>query len=368
MFVMTKKHMMKHLLNLKCIFIALIVVSFSACENEPLEGEFAASGGANLTCEQAAQATVSAGLALSDATTENVDQLCNTYSLAIEQQITSCGDETGVLQQLLDSIEDCSAFVGGGGSTSGIFDFDIVDGDAFEGVSISAVSNEDGLLVDATVGTRQAGFQIFNPVQGTTYDLSDPDQAILLYDTDISNEESDVFFAISGSLTLSTYNTNTNIAGGSFSGVMQEFFTESTITVENGIFQNIEFSVEEPVNSCTATIDGAGFNASLFPVVFVQETIQVTFDDDMGRQIRIIFPDNIIEGTYDLAATPEIYSATYTESDVDYTGVENSGSIVITNVENDVVTGSFNFDVVNDGDPEDVIVITSGEFVIDVSF
>ena len=53
---------------------------------------------------------------------------------------------------------------------------------------------------------------------------------------------------------------------------------------------------------------------------------------------------------------------------MDYTGVENSGSIVITNVENDVVTGSFNFDVFNDGDPEDVIVITSGEFVIDVSF
>lgn len=77
------------------------------CENEPLEGEF--STDEQVSCNFAIQNVLNASLAFSEATSETYVELCSAYKTAIQNQILFCGDPDGSLQQLLDSIGECSS-------------------------------------------------------------------------------------------------------------------------------------------------------------------------------------------------------------------------------------------------------------------
>ena len=255
---------------------------------------------------------------------------------------------------------------GGGGSTGdAVFTVDI-DGQGFTGQTVLANINEDGLAVNATTGTQVIGFQIFNPSVGS-YDLANSNQAILLYDTDASNEESNAYLATSGTIRLTTVDNTNNVVSGTFDANLMEFFgATGDVSFTNGIFQNIPFTGEVPTDMATATINGTAFNASLFPVVNSGNNYSVVFDNDLGEQINLAFPGDVEPGTYTITAMGN-YSASYTLNDVVYSGTADSGSIVITSNVDGVVSGTFTFSAVNDMDPMDIVQISDGEFVIDIN-
>lgn len=58
-------------------------------------------------CEAAQNATNLAEVNFNNATDDNYFDYCNAYKLALENQITECGDEGGSLQQLIDDLGDC---------------------------------------------------------------------------------------------------------------------------------------------------------------------------------------------------------------------------------------------------------------------
>lgn len=60
-----------------------------------------------LSCEQASLATMEAAFAFSNATDQNLDQLCTAYKNALAAQIDVCGDANGELQALVNNLGDC---------------------------------------------------------------------------------------------------------------------------------------------------------------------------------------------------------------------------------------------------------------------
>jgi hypothetical protein len=94
---------MKLFKTISIVFI--LFISFS-CNNEPLEGEF--PDPEENACINATQVSVTAATNLANATSENYTELCNTYKTALQTQITACGDAAGALQQIIDSLGDCT--------------------------------------------------------------------------------------------------------------------------------------------------------------------------------------------------------------------------------------------------------------------
>ena len=298
--------MMKKIFLIKFVFAAILVFGFQSCDNEPLEGEF------------------------------------------VGQNPNNGGDDGGMT---------------GGGDSSFTVD---IDGQGFTGQTVQANVNEDGLAVNAITGSQAIAFQIFNPNVGS-YNLANTDQAILLYDTDLTDEESDTYLATSGTINLTSVDNTNNVVSGTFNANLMEFFgATGDVVFTNGIFENIPFSGMAPTDRATAMINGTSFNASLFPVANIDNNYSVVFDNDMGEQINLAFPGDVAPGTYPIAAMGN-YSATYRLDDVNYSGSVDSGNIVITSNESGVVSGTFEFSAVNDTNPMDIVQITQGEFTIDIN-
>lgn len=89
------------------LFCAFLLLTAFTCENEPLEGEFAAGEGPT-ECEAASIAVAEALLDFLVATDDNYTELCAIYRDALEAAINVCGDEDGSLQQAIDDLGDCS--------------------------------------------------------------------------------------------------------------------------------------------------------------------------------------------------------------------------------------------------------------------
>ena len=86
-----------------------ILLTAFTCENEPLEGDFVTDDGPSATsCADAIQNTGDAANAFVQATDDNYAALCNAYISALEDQLAFCGDDTGAIQTLIDSLGDCS--------------------------------------------------------------------------------------------------------------------------------------------------------------------------------------------------------------------------------------------------------------------
>lgn len=249
-----------------------------------------------------------------------------------------------------------------------------LDGELFEGQEIAdAVLNEDGLLIRATNGNKQIGFQIFNPAVGT-FNLTDGQDGFVIYDLDNTNDESTLYQSASGTIEVTSIDMENGIITGTFNGVLKDIFQEEPdIEMTDGIFQNIQFSTDAPTNVGTALIDGEDFNANVFPVAFVNNQIQVNLDNDLNKVIRLLLPEDITVGTFPVVDNQMAadYSASYEVDDSEgnttaYGSVADSGEIVITSFENEIVSGTFQFDVKNSNG--ETISITQGEFTVDVSF
>lgn len=98
---------MRKIQYLNLLLLIFITVS---CNNEPLADDFPDENQVN--CSQAAQAVLTSAQAFTSATSENYSELCTNYKNALQAQIAVCGDATGTLQQLVDSLGDCSAASG----------------------------------------------------------------------------------------------------------------------------------------------------------------------------------------------------------------------------------------------------------------
>ncbi|MBU2940309.1 hypothetical protein KO494_12250 [Lacinutrix sp. C3R15] len=96
---------------MKSLKIASIVIlslfTFFSCDNEPLDGDFAIENEeTELTCVEATQnlAEISETYAITPTDDASYAVICNDYAEALQNMITSCGDNTGALQSLLDSL------------------------------------------------------------------------------------------------------------------------------------------------------------------------------------------------------------------------------------------------------------------------
>lgn len=88
----------------------LILLSAFTCEDEPLEGDFVTDDAPSATsCVEAIQNTGDAANAFAQATNNNYSALCNAYINALEDQLSLCGDDTGAIQTLIDSLGDCTS-------------------------------------------------------------------------------------------------------------------------------------------------------------------------------------------------------------------------------------------------------------------
>lgn len=92
--------------KISLLFGLCILLSAFTCENEPLEGDFS-DPVPDTSCDEASQDTAAAVLAFVNATDANYTELCNAYKSALEAQIAACGDDSGSLQALIDSLGDC---------------------------------------------------------------------------------------------------------------------------------------------------------------------------------------------------------------------------------------------------------------------
>ena len=82
----------------------------NSCGNEPLEGEFATSSSSvsEEDCESAASSVTTALASILAAPDEQQQMLCDDLREMIMGTISTCGDDSGFFQQLLDDLgDDC---------------------------------------------------------------------------------------------------------------------------------------------------------------------------------------------------------------------------------------------------------------------
>ena len=173
--------------------------------------------------------------------------ISGTFSFTAERVVTGeDGTEETQTVQITEgsftNIPNNSGDGGGGSGEDAVFEVEL-DGDLFESEQIvDAVLNEDGLLISATQGNRQVGFQIFDPSVGTFDINAETGEAIVLYDSDISDVESTAYASSSGTLEITELDMANGTVSGTFSGVLQDLFMqEADIQMTNGNFENISF-------------------------------------------------------------------------------------------------------------------------------
>ncbi|HIB37440.1 DUF6252 family protein [Mesonia sp.] len=239
-----------------------------------------------------------------------------------------------------------------------------LDGDLYTGTTQANI-NEDGFAVAATSGDQVFTLQVFDPVVGS-FDLGAEDEAFILYDIDESNDESELYYSIEGTITISSIDYNNNLISGTFSGTLTEFISETQIQMTNGVFENISFSTEGPVDNASALVDGEEFVANTFAEgsLVGGDEVSLNFISDLDNSIVLNIPQNPEVGTYSISENPP-YSASYiadldTANEVVYDAQADSGEITITSFENNTVVGTFSF--VGEADNGDTITITEGEF------
>lgn len=102
---------MKSLKIASIFIVSLFAFTFVSCDDEPLEGDFATGNEeTELTCVEATQnlSEISQTYATTPTDDANYAVICNAYAEALQDMIDSCGDNTGAIQTLLDSL-NCPA-------------------------------------------------------------------------------------------------------------------------------------------------------------------------------------------------------------------------------------------------------------------
>jgi len=246
-----------------------------------------------------------------------------------------------------------------------------LDGELYTG-DILANLNDDGLGVNVTSGVEVFAFIIYDPVVGS-FDLGPDDEALLVYDVDNTDDESSAYSAVSGTINITSIDYNNNLVTGNFEGTIEDVLTGDTIEMTNGIFENISFQAEAPIDNASALVDGEEFVANTFADGFVvgDDDITLNFLSDLDERILITIP---LEPTVGVFSISEIapYTASYKVNAEDDTlpsfeAVAGSGEIEILSFENGVVSGTFNFNGLADDGSGDTVEITNGVFTYNLN-
>ncbi|MBQ0739620.1 hypothetical protein J9332_35530 [Aquimarina celericrescens] len=199
-----------------------------------------------------------------------------------------------------------------------------------------------------------------------SFDLGSEYEALILYDLDNSNEESEVYIPIEGTINISSIDYTNNLVSGTFSGTLVEIISQEELVMTNGVFTNIPFENQAPVDNASALVDGEEFVANTFAEgsLVGSDEVSLNFISDLDNSIVLNIPQNPEVGTYSISENPP-YSASYiadvdTANEVVYDAQADSGEITITSFENNTVVGTFSF--VGEADNGDTINITQGEF------
>ena len=239
-----------------------------------------------------------------------------------------------------------------------------LDGELYTGTTQANI-NEDGLAIAASSGEQVFALQVFDPAVGS-FDLGSEDEALILYDLDNSNEESEVYIPIEGTINISSIDYTNNLVSGTFSGTLVEIISQEELVMTNGVFTNIPFENQAPVDNASALVDGEEFVANTFAEgsLVGGDEVSLNFISDLDNSIVLNIPQNPEIGTYSISENPP-YSASYianvdTADEVVYDAQADSGEITITSFENNTVVGTFSF--VGEADNGDTITITQGEF------
>ncbi|MBW2961322.1 DUF6252 family protein [Mesonia aestuariivivens] len=241
-----------------------------------------------------------------------------------------------------------------------------LDGDLYTG-DIQAVNNEDGLQIATENGNNLFALQVFNPEVGS-FDLGSEDEAVVYYTTDSEDENAPLYISTSGSITITSINFSNNTVSGTFTGTLQDSFTDQEIVMTNGVFENITFQSIAGSDSASALINGEDFEANTFAEgsIVGSDQVSLNFVSDLDNRIVLNIPLDPEVGTYSISENPP-YSASYTadvdtDAEVTYDAQVGSGEIVITSFENDTVMGTFSFTGLADDDSGDTVTVTQGEF------
>jgi hypothetical protein len=131
-----------------------------------LQAAIDALGNCNLNaspCEVATSAAATAQQVYNQATEEEFTEACNAYAFVLQQKINECGDEDGSIQDIIDSLGNCSAT-----SNPSDFELRVTAGSAPIVFNTANVVVQNGLVkVSGTV--ESSGYSIYFEVpEGST--------------------------------------------------------------------------------------------------------------------------------------------------------------------------------------------------------
>lgn len=242
-----------------------------------------------------------------------------------------------------------------------------LDGELFTGQTTEAALNEEGLSIASNSGAQNMGLQVYNPEQGGTYDLnSEATQALVLYDPDTGSEEI-AYASSAGSLTITSIDSTNQTVSGTFNGTLTEASgAQADIEMTDGVFENIPYSGDSSQDEGSALVDGEAFEANVFPTVTSGNQLTIVLDNDLDKKINLNLPvNNLEESTHTITASPDAYSADYIAEDnngetVFFSSVADSGSIVISSLTSDRISGTFSFE--GENDQGTTVDVTEGSF------
>lgn len=287
------------------------------------------------------------------------------YLLIVSFAISSCTTNIEPIDPGLDPNNGGNSG-GGNGNLMALFTADI-DG-VFNDFSSTteAELTEDGLGI-GTLGDPTLVINVFNPAVGTfNVDANNTNTgAVIGY----SSGANSLFLPESGSVTISTYDTTTQLVSGTFNAVMSDLAgVDPDIIITNGVFENIIYIETTSVDECEADIDGVLFEADFFASAETGNSLGITFSSSLNEQLSITFPLNSPVGTYpfeDLMSGGTVFASYENTSGVNFRSVPNSGNLVITSVTGGIIQGTFSFTGAEAGNPSNTISVTNGSFVFD---
>ena len=191
------------------------------------------------------------------------------------------------------------------GTSAGVFSA-MVDGNLFEAEAIRGEVDAIGFSIEAFKSDGEMSLSTFGITTGNYQSGPNPFNEIGYSPDTTSFNDYRTFYAGSGSdglITVISYNKSNNTISGTFSGHVESISGKS-IHITNGSFGNI---LVLPRNDgyMEADIGSSSFDAS--SCSFTQDFIRSQFlevitamSDDSSYTLTIAFPNNIVEGTFDL--------------------------------------------------------------------
>jgi len=172
----------------------------------------------------------------------------------------------------------------------------------------------------------------------------------------------------SGTVTI-TINPLSHTMSGTFGFTGQGANAEDTKQFTEGVFTDVPY-ITAPVTPngdvMTAKVDGTDVNYANDLIVAYTNIISINAIGT-DHQINLFINGEVTPGTYEFSTDPLAdYKAEYID-DEDTEFAISGGALTITSIENGWITGTFNFNVLNE-EGETIHTVTNGSFYVEYDF